>query len=175
MTFPAKRNQVGFTNMSWGGNHSFHQTANSVSSNHSERLEVGYRWYDSHASEPAYPFGHGLPGYSSFRFSGLQASTTSVNFTLQNIGSVAATETPQLYVSFPRAAGEPPWQLKGFEKVFLGGGHQAVVSMRLKPRDFSVWSVESHSWTLVKGTFGVAVGSSSRDHRLEGAIVVPAD
>jgi hypothetical protein len=54
-------------------------------------------------------------------------------------------------VSFPRAAGEPPWQLKGFEKVFLEAGHQVVVSMRLKPRDLSVWSVESHSWTLVKG------------------------
>ena len=42
VTFPAQENQVGFTNLTWGGNHdSFHQTGNRASSNHSERLEIG--------------------------------------------------------------------------------------------------------------------------------------
>jgi beta-glucosidase len=29
-------------------------------SQYSEKLEVGYRWYDAHSVAPAYPFGHGL-------------------------------------------------------------------------------------------------------------------
>ena len=44
VTFPARENQVNFTNLSWGGNHSYHQSADSVTSNHSEGLQVGYRW-----------------------------------------------------------------------------------------------------------------------------------
>ena len=47
------------------------------------------------------------------------------------------------------------------------------MTMRLTPRDFSIWSVEKHAWTVVSGTFGVAVGSSSRDHRLRTKVVVP--
>jgi beta-glucosidase len=28
--------------------------------NYSEKLIVGYRWYDKHNVKPAFPFGHGL-------------------------------------------------------------------------------------------------------------------
>ena len=76
-------------------------------------------------------------------------------------------------LSFPAAAGEPPQQLKGFKKVHLEAGASTVVSLALTPRDFSIWSVEKHGWTVVSGTFGVAVGSSSRDHRLVGSVRVP--
>ena len=76
-------------------------------------------------------------------------------------------------LSFPAAAGEPPQQLKGFTKVHLEAGASTVVSLALTPRDFSIWSVEKHGWTVVSGTFGVAVGSSSRDHRLAGSVRVP--
>ena len=73
----------------------------------------------------------------------------------------------------PAAAGEPPQQLKGFTKVHLEAGASTVVSLALTPRDFSIWSVEKHGWAVVSGTFGVAVGSSSRDHRLVGSVRVP--
>ena len=76
-------------------------------------------------------------------------------------------------LSFPAAAGEPPQQLKGFTKVHLQAGASTVVSLALTPRDFSIWSVEKHGWTVVSGTFGVAVGCSSRDHRLVGSVRVP--
>ena len=84
---------------------------------YSERLLVGYRYYDEHQLAPAYAFGHGLT-YSSFKLSNLQltpattatptssssaasaASTVlySVSVTLANTGQHAATETPQVRV-----------------------------------------------------------------------------
>jgi len=85
---------------------------------------------------------------------------------------VPATETPQLYIKFPAAAGEPPWQLKGFEKTTLASGGKAKVSLPLTARDLSIWDTTSHAWTPVSGTFGIAVGSSSRDHRLLGNITL---
>ena len=172
VTFPAEENQVKFTNLSWGGNHTVHQHANSATSNHSEKLLIGYRWYDAHNSTPAFPFGHGLPGYSTFRFTNLAASTSAVTFSLENTGADAATETPQLYLNFPAAAEEPPWQLKGFQKIALPAGGKTNVSMPLTTRDLSIWSVEQHAWTAVSGAFSVAVGGSSRDQQLTGSFTV---
>ena len=140
--------------------------------------------------------------YTSFHYSGLNASSSAVSLALHNNGTVAGSEVVQLCtsntlawllrnkqacvdvsqaetlllcadLSFPAAAGEPPQQLKGFTKVHLEAGASTVVSLALTPRDFSIWSVEKHGWTVVSGTFGVAVGSSSRDHRLVGSVRVP--
>ena len=69
----------------------------------------------------------------------------------------------QLYLGFPASAGEPPKQLKGFEKVQLAPGAKTTVQFKLEPRDLSIWDVASHDWSVVKGKFGVFVGASSRD------------
>jgi len=100
------------------------------------------------------------------------ATATSIRFTLENTGAALATETPQLYISFPASAGEPPWQLKGFEKSTLAAGAKATVVFPLTARDLSVWSTQTHAWMGVRGEFKVAVGGSSRDHRLAGSITV---
>eukprot|EP01052_Picozoa_sp_SAG31_P041814 SAG31_NODE_6446_length_2015_cov_1.126305_1_plen_530_part_00 len=178
VTFPAEPNQAKFTNDSWCGQGE--GTMYACTSNHSEGLEIGYRWYDAHNATPAFPFGHGLPGYSTFTYSALQLRTlpsstnqimATVSFTLENTGRRTASETPQLYLAFPPSANEPPWQLKGFQRtttVPIGGRVQ--VTLPLTKRDLSIWSVDEHRWVRVEGRFGVAVGSSSRDHRLLGSI-----
>ena len=136
-----------------------------------EKLLVGYRWYDANSVAPAFPFGHGL-SYTTFAYTGLKASKTAVSVTVTNNGTVAGAEVVQLYLSFPAAAGEPPNQLKAFSKVGpLPAGGSATVELPLSDRSFSIWSVDSHAWTVVHGEFGVAVGSSSRDIRLGGLIV----
>jgi beta-glucosidase len=105
-----------------------------------EGLLVGYRWYDATGQRPLFPFGFGL-SYADFRFGDLHVendgqtivASTRVTNTSHRAGSTVA----QAYVSYPRGAGEPPRQLKGYEKVHLGAGRRAVVSFRLEPADLA--------------------------------------
>ena len=54
--------------------------------------------------------------------------------------------------------------------MYLTAGASTTVTIPLALRDFSIWSVETHDWEAVHGEFGVAVGGSSDDRRLIGAI-----
>ena len=100
------------------------------------------------------------------------ASKVAVSFQLENSGKVAGKDTPQLYLSFPAAAGEPLRQLKGLRKAHLAAGAKTTVTFSLTSRDVSIWDVARHGWKEVSGTFGVAVGSSSCDLRLNGSFAL---
>ena len=130
-----------------------------------EKLEVGYRWYDAHEVEPAFPFGHGL-SYTTFAYSDLTVTKETISFTLKNTGVYAGSEVAQLYLGFPADANEPPRQLKGFEKADLAAGASKEVVFTVTARDKSIWDLGTHSFQEVKGTFQVYVGGSSRDTRL---------
>ena len=84
---------------------------------------------------------------------------TRVTNTSRRAGSTVA----QAYLSFPRAAGEPPRQLKGYEKVHLGPGQSAVVSFRLDRADLSYFDEHVHRQVVADGRYSLSVGSSSRD------------
>lgn len=173
LTFPATENDMQITQRQWPGLAAPNPTTGIVGlhgkSYYSEKLEVGYRYYDAHNVEPAYPFGHGLT-YTTFEYSNLKVSTTSVTLTVSNTGSRDGTEVVQLYMSFPAAAGEPPKQLKGFQQVPVTAGASVQVTLTLNERTFSIWDAITHAWMVPKGTFTAMVGSSSRDIRLTGTI-----
>ena len=137
-----------------------------------EKLQIGYRWYDAHGVAPAFPFGHGL-SYTSFTYADLAVSKSAVRFTVTNTGAVPGAEVAQLYLGFPAAAGEPPRQLKGFEKTaVLAPGASQTVTLVLDARSFSIWDVAQSAWSVVPGDFKVTVGSSSRDARLHATVTV---
>ena len=94
VTYPNKENEVGFTKSQYPG-------INAISV-YTEKLEVGYRWYDAHQVEPAFPFGHGL-SYTSFEYSDIKASESQVTVTVTNTGKVPGAEIAQLYLAFPKA------------------------------------------------------------------------
>ncbi len=142
-----------------------------------EGVFVGYRWFEAHHLSPAYPFGFGL-SYTHFRFSGLtvtpgeQAGSYVAQVTVTNTGDRSGSAVPELYVSLPSIPGvsEPPWELKGYDKVELAPGQSERVSMPLDSRSFSYWSDADKAWELAPGCDVIGVGPSSQALPLRAVI-----
>ncbi|MDP2773351.1 MAG: glycoside hydrolase family 3 C-terminal domain-containing protein [Nocardioides sp.] len=168
-TFPRSGRQVPFTQQQYPGS-----KGRAV---YSEKLLVGYRWYDAKRERPLFPFGFGL-GYTSFSFRDLDVRRTGrgarVSFTVRNIGDRAGAAVPQVYVSAPRSTGEPPKQLKGFRKVYLQAGSSRRVTLTLDRRAFAYWHSKQDRWAVARGTYRVQVGRSSRSLPLRAAVNLPA-
>ena len=161
MTMPNKENEVGFTEEQYPGV--------DMTVLYTEGLEVDYRWYTAHDVTPAYHFGHGL-SYTTFTYSDLTAqkldSGIKVKVTVTNSGSMAGREVPQLYITYPPEAEEPPLHLKGFRRTeLLSPQESTTVEFILRERDVSVWDTTTHSWTVIKGEYWLRVGASSSDLR----------
>jgi beta-glucosidase len=127
-----------------------------------ERLLVGYRFYDAKAKQPAYPFGFGR-SYTRFRFSKLtlrrRGSTVKIALTVRNAGRRTGWAVPQVYVTQPPDAGEPPRQLRAFVKLRLEKGTSRRIHFTLGRRAFAHWDA---GWTVTPGCYRVLAGSSSR-------------
>jgi beta-glucosidase len=143
---------------------------------YSERLDVGYRWYDAHDIVPAFPFGFGL-SYARFRLARLRIQRSRgargierVSFEVVNTGPRSGIAVPELYVADPPASGEPPRQLRGYEKITLAAGGRQRVTLRLGLRSFAHWDTSTGSWRADPGCYGVRVGFSSRNLPLRGAV-----
>lgn len=141
---------------------------------YSEGVQVGYRWYDARGVEPLFPFGFGL-SYTTFGFTGLQIGPTgadgsaTVTATVTNTGTRAGAEVAQLYIGQPAAAGEPPRQLRGYQKVTLQPGASTQVRFTVTPADLAHWA---GGWVTSPGQYQVSVGDSSRSLPLSGSFSV---
>lgn len=152
-------------------------------STYSEKLNVGYRWYDATKTEPLFPFGFGL-SYTTFKLSNLAVTPTTVDaasgaakkvlikLEVTNTGNREGAEVVQAYVGHPAGNGEPPHQLYGFAKVQLKAGETKPVSITLDERAFSIYDVSTHSWVTPAGAYEILVGTSSRDLPLSTHVTV---
>jgi len=144
---------------------------------YSEALNVGYRSFEANYVKPLFPFGFGL-SYTMFSFADLSVTPRAegglVRFRVINTGQTAGDEVAQLYITYPAIAegNEPPQQLKGFRKVDLAPGESKWIELPLNARALSYWSIERHRWQLARGVFTVAVGDSSANTPLTGALNV---
>ena len=150
---------------------------------YSEGINVGYRWYDANNVTPMFPFGFGL-SYTTFSFSNLSvspgfttgASNVRVSATVTNTGKVSGSDVAQLYLGDPSTSGEPPRQLKGFQRVTLKPGQSTRVSFTVTPQDMQWWDDSANGWTQSSGAYRVYVGDSSAlaDLPLQGSFSMPA-
>lgn len=165
------------------------------SDNFTEGLYIDYRYFDMKNVTPRYEFGYGL-SYSNFSYSDVAVEQVSnktstyptnstpipqgghaelwdvlfnVTVTVENTGSVAAAEVPQLYVTVPTA---PKNQLRGFERLKLEVGESKTATFPITRRDLSVWDVVAQEWKLQKGDYPFFVGASSRDVKQRAKMVV---
>ncbi len=121
-------------------------------------------------NEPLYPFGFGL-SYTQFEYSQLtldknqitMGENLTVTVQVKNTGARSGEEVVQLYIrDWVGSATRPVKELKGFEKISLGGGESKKVSFVLTPQDLSFYRGDM-TWGTEPGKFSVFVGGSSRD------------
>ena len=121
---------------------------------------------------PATPFPYSPAGGAPGGNPSLWDVLVTGSVTVTNTGPVPGKEVVQIYISYPSSAGEPPVQLRGFEKVSLDVGESTTVELDLLRKELSIWDVVSQNWVLPQGTFEVFVGSSSRNLVLQQSFTV---
>lgn len=139
---------------------------------YSEGAKAGYKWFDAEKKEPLFAFGFGL-SYTTYSYSGLQTAALqrpAVTFRVTNTGQRAGSETAQIYVSLPAAAGEQFRRLAAWEKVPLAPGETKTVTLDLDPQFLSIFNTEKDAWELLPGEYKVYVGGSSRWTPLAGSM-----
>ena len=142
---------------------------------YAEDIFVGYRWYDAAGISPKYPFGHGL-SYTQFCYSQFSVSLSGVRFKVKNIGCATGAEVAQLYISPPDCGfAFPQKRLAGFEKVFLQPGEEREIFVPFDGATFRAFDEKDGKWHIYAGQYGVLVGASSRDIRLEGGIFIEGE
>ena len=92
------------------------------------------------------------PGATSCGCNGQSGTQVTVSATVTNTGKVAGSDVAQLYLGDPAAAGEPPRQLKGFQKVTLQPGQSTTVRFTLSGHDLSYWDDAANGWVVPDGS-----------------------
>ena len=142
------------------------------------------------ALTPLFPFGYGL-SYTTFSFSNLSVTgfnssgLATVSAQVTNTGPVTGADVAQLYIGDPPSTGEPPWQLKGFERVSLAPGASTTVTFTVPEHDLTYWAgagatsdsptwsgTDGGGWEAPAGTYAIGVGDSSANLPLQGALTL---
>jgi beta-glucosidase len=140
----------------------------------------GKRTYMYFDGTPLYPFGHGL-SYTTFKYSNVRLSSSSINSNSQatvsvdvtNTGSVTGEEVVQLYVKDTEASVKRPIkELLGFRRISIETGQTKTVSFTLPARELAFWDTSRNNFYVEPGYFDIMVGSSSSDIRVTTSLYV---
>lgn len=135
--------------------------------------------YNNLSGLPLFPFGFGL-SYTDFQFSDLNIPKESlktgdsclVSCTITNTGKRDGDEVVQLYIrDVLSSVSQPVMQLKGFERIHLKAGESRKVYFKILPEHLSLFNADMHK-VIEPGIFRLMIGSSSRDIRLKGNLLV---
>lgn len=132
------------------------------------------RTYMYFENKPLYPFGYGL-SYTRFDYKNLKSEVSddavNLKFTVKNTGKYAGDEVAQVYVRFPESGIKVPLkQLKGFERVHIGKGKSAQVSVSIPKKELRLWDEKERKFYTPSGNYIFMVGSSSDDIRLQQVV-----
>ena len=138
-----------------------------------EELQVGYRCFQSQNMTPPFASGFGL-FYTSFDMSELElaralilpGNAVSLQVRVSNSGDQPGAEVVQAYVAYPEQLGEPPKQLRAFQKVMLEAGASTILELVLNPRSLADWDTVTHNRVVHAGGYKVYAGNSSVDSPL---------
>jgi beta-glucosidase len=139
-----------------------------------EGIYNGYRFFDKERITPLFPFGWGL-AYTRFSYSGLGVSRArdgglDVRFEVRNTGTVTGAAVPQVYLGAPsrQPAGVQfaVRQLSQFARAVLAPGRAQRLTLKLPLRQLQYWSADRQKWLIADGRRAVYVGDADSPARL---------
>ncbi len=146
--------------------------------NYDEKWAIGYRYYDLHPEQIAYPFGYGM-SYTKFEYKNLliedKDSDIEISFDIKNIGAYSGKEIAQIYISKDMSfVLRPKKELKDFYKTkLLDPGETENIKVKISKKELSYFSINEHKEVIEPGTYNIMIGASSRDIKLIGEYTHP--
>lgn len=140
---------------------------------YSEKLNMGYRWYQSQNIKPLFEFGYGL-SYTSFVIKDVdlkqsgndKESPIQITASVTNTGKRAGAEVVQVYAGIP-SEGQPPKRLVGFQKIDVQAGETETVEITIDPKatnhPLSSWDYAQNDFAIKDGEYTFYVGNSSEN------------
>ena len=147
---------------------------------YTEKMLVGYCWFDTKQKPVMFAFGHGL-SYVDFEYADISTDKSSykpdgtikVSFTLKNTGDMTADEVSQLYIRHLNAKVEYPFkELKAFRRVTLAAGETKTVTLEVPVSELRYWDEATGGWVLEEGDIELLLGSASDDIRLRTKVKI---
>jgi beta-glucosidase len=148
-----------------------------------EGIYNGYRFFDKEGITPLFPFGWGL-SYTRFSYSRLRVQRTSdgglsVTVRVTNTGQDAGSAAPQVYLGAPTS--QPAGiqfavrQLSQFDRVTLDPGQSQDVTMNVPLRQLQYWSPGQQQWVTAAGQRTVYVGDADAASSLplQATVTIP--
>lgn len=145
-----------------------------------EGIYSGYRYFDTLAKKPLYPFGYGL-SYTEFSMGQTEVRKEEgglcVSVQVRNVGDYAGKEVAQLYVSAERTKMERPKQeLKGFAKTgLLRTGEMQTLSISVPWNVLACYDEERAAYVIESGRYVLRLGNCSDCTEVVGVISVQED
>jgi beta-glucosidase len=137
LTMPNAENEVGFTPDQYPGVN--------LTASYTEKLFIGYRWYDHHQIYPKFPFGYGL-SYSTFKLTVAYRDNHNVTINIANTSERDGSEVVQVFSGHPGVPDEPERVLCEFQKVFVPWGQSKNVTFSLNDFYSPPWAYRGHRW-----------------------------
>jgi len=131
-----------------------------------ENYAMRGRTYRYLSEKPLYGFGFGL-SYTTFAYSNVKISQSmikagdavTVEGDVKNTGGLAGDEVVELYLKQPEGYETPLRELAGFQRVHLGAGESAHVSLTIDPRVLGQVD-EKGNRVIVPGEYTVSLGGA---------------
>ncbi|MCM5529168.1 xylan 1,4-beta-xylosidase [Parasegetibacter sp. NRK P23] len=132
------------------------------------------RTYRYLQSTPLFPFGYGL-SYTSFNIKTAQLSTATLNkdqeltitIPVENTGKRKGIEIVQVYVKKSGDTNGPLRTLKGFKRVEVAPGKQALAEIKLPYPSFEFYDETGFEMKVTPGAYEIWYGNSSDEKNLK--------
>lgn len=145
-----------------------------------EGIFVGYRYFDSFAVEPLFPFGHGL-SYTKFETTlqlvKVNAGKVTLSVCVKNIGSYRDREVVQIYASLPQTGITKEYRrLVAFRKTkHLEPGETDSLEICFDSKSLASFHENSNCWIVQQGQYGLWVNRSIAEGTLSAVLNVAKD